>query len=69
MIYHLHSNGFMYMPNMFDTILYEMRVNRKNKWPRKVLSGLGLSPEAIRQIVKGNFSHHVEGETVILTIG
>jgi hypothetical protein len=59
----------MYMPNFFEAVIYELKVNKRSRWPRKVLIGLGLSTEAVNQIVKGRFTHHVEGDTVVVNIG
>ena len=66
--YHLHSNGLFYMPNVFEMLIRELRINRRAKWPRNMLHHLGFTQTAINRIAKGMFHHRVEGETVVVTI-
>jgi|GEM_PF-2783184 len=64
----LHSNGFVHMPNFFEMIVREIRLCKRSKWPRNTLKAMGLPHDAINQIAKGKFTHHVEGDTVVLKI-
>lgn len=66
--YHIHSNGLFYMPNYFEMLIREIRINKRSKWPRQMLNAIGISTKDINQIAKGMFHHHVEGETVVVTI-
>lgn len=68
MRFNLHSNGFVHMPNFFEMIVREIRLCKRSKWPRNMLKAIGLPHGAINKIVKGQFTHHVEGDTVVLQI-
>ena len=66
--YYIHSNGLFYRPNYFEMLIRELRINKRSKWPRQMLNAFGFSQDAINRIAKGMFHHHVEGETVVVTI-